>query len=236
MRVPTITTTLAALAAAGGFSLAARAPAGAEAPAEARSELVAMGAATIEPAVLMRMTASASGATARPVSGRRSGNVPSGPPASDWPAADAARRDPDGELAAAGSGARVAWHLSGVPTVELGVRGIPPRQPERGWLAVVAPRERDLGLFLAAQASLLIDMAQTMEIGRMAGVRETNRLLGERPDGGLVAGYFGSVAALHAAVYATLPGRWANWLSRGILFVEVPVIDNNSRVGVRVRF
>ncbi|HEX7126779.1 MAG TPA: hypothetical protein VF406_13565 [Thermodesulfobacteriota bacterium] len=111
-------------------------------------------------------------------------------------------------------------------------------RPGRGdsWAEVVVPAERDVGLFLAAQSALFLDMAQTLEINGSSDFRETNRLLGERPSDGAVLAYFGSIAALHTASFLTLDGRWANVVSRAILFVQVPAVDSNARLGVRISF
>jgi hypothetical protein len=112
----------------------------------------------------------------------------------------------------------------------------PAPDPGPSWLAAVAPAERDLGLFLAAQASLFVDMAQTLEIARRDDLLESNRLLGEQPSDGEVLAYFGGLAALHAASYLALPERWANVLSRAVLIIQLPAIDHNARLGVAVRF
>jgi hypothetical protein len=103
-------------------------------------------------------------------------------------------------------------------------------------LSAVVPAERDLGLFLAAQASLFVDMAQTLEIAQRDDLVESNRLLGRQPSDGEVLAYFGGLAALHAASYLALPERWANVLSRAVLFIQIPAIDHNARLGVVVRF
>lgn len=108
--------------------------------------------------------------------------------------------------------------------------------PAGSWLEVVAPEERDLGLFLTAQSALLVDMAQTLEINGSVALEESNRLLGEQPSDGAVLAYFGSIAAVHVATYLALDPRWANIVSRAILFVQVPAIDNNARLGVRIAF
>ena len=88
----------------------------------------------------------------------------------------------------------------------------------------------------SAQSSLLVDMAQTLEITRSADFEETNPLLGPKPSDGAVVAYFGAIAAAHAASYLALEPRWANLVSRVILFVQVPVIDGNARLGVRIAF
>ncbi len=112
----------------------------------------------------------------------------------------------------------------------------PAGRGDGGWLDAIAPVDRDLSLFLAAQSTLLLDMAQTLEIARSPSLEETNPLLGERPSDGAVLAYFGSVATAHAATYLLLDGRWANLVSRAILFVQVPAIDHNTRLGVRISF
>ncbi|HWP35229.1 MAG TPA: hypothetical protein VNM66_06505 [Thermodesulfobacteriota bacterium] len=104
------------------------------------------------------------------------------------------------------------------------------------WLDALVPREKDLGLFLAAQASLLVDMGQTLDIARHAGLEETNPVLGRRPSDGEVVAYFGAAALLATVAYAHLDGRAANLLSRAILAVQLPVIDRNARLGLAVRF
>lgn len=121
---------------------------------------------------------------------------------------------------------------------EIGGAPVPATRPGRAgsWLEVVAPAERDLGLFLAAQAALLVDLAQTLEISRAAEFEETNAVLGERPTDGAVMAYFGSIAAVHAVSYLALEPRWANVVSRAILFVQVPAVDHNARLGVRIAF
>lgn len=98
------------------------------------------------------------------------------------------------------------------------------------------PSRRDLGLFLAAQSTLWVDALQTLEIGGAAEYAETNAILGESPSDGAVIAYFGSVSLAHALTYLTMGPRWANLVSRAILFVQVPAIDNNARLGVRIAF
>ncbi len=221
------------------------------------ADAAALGAAlTVEPAVLMRLAAAPVRLPPAGRSGTGGGASVGGSAGEPAPAAGPAE---------AAVGAGQPWHASGQPrdtsgqpphgsgagavlqlsedlsapaetAVERGVRATVREPAERGWLAVFAPRDRDLGLFLAAQASLFIDMAQTIEIRRTDGLYETNSVLGRRPRDEAVVAYFGSIAALHAVAYALLPGRWANVVSRGILFIELPAIDNNARVGIRVQF
>lgn len=112
----------------------------------------------------------------------------------------------------------------------------PARLQAFSWIEAVVPPEKDLGLFLAAEASLLIDTGQTLDIKRHDGYREMNAILGRHPGDGAVVAYFGSVVVLSTAAYALLPDQWANILSRVILAVELPVIDSNARLGLSVRF
>ncbi|HEY8369880.1 MAG TPA: hypothetical protein VIM86_11250 [Thermodesulfobacteriota bacterium] len=165
--------------------------------------------------------------------------------AAETPAAPAETATPtfrSGSIDASGApGARQSLVLTDrvwMPREYVEAEVSPASRPGRGgdWIEVVVPAERDLGLFLAAQSALLLDMAQTLEINGSPDFKETNRLLGERPSDGAVLAYFGSIAALHAASYLTLDGRWANVVSRAVLFVQVPAIDNNARLGVRISF
>jgi hypothetical protein len=229
---------LAALAAITGLGWAAADPARAAGREDVGSRLVALSVATIEPTVLSRMAAPTAEALGDPASTGRSGSAAGGSSSAGEAPTDGAASRQDGEPSGAVSSMQLARYLAGpaVATLEFDAVAAASLPSEHGWLAAVAPRTHDVGLLLAAQASLLIDMAQTMEIRRTSGVYESNRLLGERPGDGVVVAYFGSIAALHAAAYAAIPGRWANWLSRGILFVEIPAIDTNSRIGIRVQF
>ncbi len=217
----------AALAAAAGLLWAASAgTAGA-------ADAVALGATTtVEPAVLMRLIALARVPAADDAPAGQSGSaqgarggLPSGEPEAPASSGVALQLSED-----------LSWQVeqAGEPDDAIAAPAAAPS--ERGWLATFAPPERDLGLFLAAQASLLIDMAQTLQIRRTEGLYESNVLLGPQPSDEAVVAYFGSIAALHAVAYAVLPGRWANVFSRGVLFVEVPAIDHNARVGIRVQF
>lgn len=98
------------------------------------------------------------------------------------------------------------------------------------------PRKKSFGLFLVAQATVLIDMAQTLRIDNTPGLRESNPILGEDPSDEKILAFFGARIAFNAFSYYLLPDRWANVLSVLTIVVEVPVIAHNASLGLSVRF
>lgn len=108
-------------------------------------------------------------------------------------------------------------------------------QQTTGILRIV-PKKKSLGLFLAAQAVLLIDMGQTLDIRNNPEVVEANPLLGREPSRERIYAIFGTRLAINTLAHWLLPDRWANGLSMLNLVVGVPVVASNASLGLSVSF
>lgn len=99
-----------------------------------------------------------------------------------------------------------------------------------------APDALTTALFVAAEAALVIDLGQTIDRGAGRAGPERNPLLGDRPGRAVAWGYFGGLMAAEAATYLWAP----RWVSRTVsvvtLGLEIPTVQRNFQVGVRVRF
>ncbi|HWP35123.1 MAG TPA: hypothetical protein VNM66_05955 [Thermodesulfobacteriota bacterium] len=97
-------------------------------------------------------------------------------------------------------------------------------------------RSLSVSLFVAAQATVAVDMAQTLRIRDTPGLRETNPLLGPRPADGEILALFGARLAFNTLAYVLLPRPWADALSVVTISIQVPVIIHNANLGLTVRF
>jgi hypothetical protein len=99
-------------------------------------------------------------------------------------------------------------------------------------------------LFVAAQASLLLDAMQTWDIknsqcqngpGTCGTARtELNPLLGPHPSDAAVLAYFGGISLLQTALYLWGP-TWMSMGTSGVtLVVEVPQVARNVHVGAHL--
>ncbi|HWE23363.1 MAG TPA: hypothetical protein VG496_05425 [Myxococcales bacterium] len=95
----------------------------------------------------------------------------------------------------------------------------------------------ELGLFVAAETSLTVDMLQTTS-AMHAGLRESNPLLGQHPSDGKIAAYFGGCMLATAAATYLLPDGMQGLPSVLVLMVQVPQIVSNGGVrwGFRLPF
>lgn len=96
---------------------------------------------------------------------------------------------------------------------------------------------RDQVLFSASSALLVADWAQTRHTARNPHLfYEKNPILGRHPSLGRVNAYF--VTALVANYFLTdaLSPKWRTAYQAGLIGLEVYVIGNNKRIGVKMDF
>ena len=103
-----------------------------------------------------------------------------------------------------------------------------------------------VALLAAAEASLAVDMLQTLDIkrhqlphpgGTMASPAfETNPILGQHPNDAAVIGYFAGAALLTGATWYALPPRFRFLAPLVVLVLEVPQIKHNGQLGLSIRF
>ncbi len=98
------------------------------------------------------------------------------------------------------------------------------------------PEKKSLALFLAAQALVIVDMGQTLDIRNHPEVEELNPILGREPSRDRVYAVFGSHLLINTLAYWLLPGRWANGLSMLSITIGIPVVANNASLGLSVAF
>jgi hypothetical protein len=110
---------------------------------------------------------------------------------------------------------------------------------ERWRAAWEPPRAGDVALLAAAEALIVVDVLQTMDLKRHPasdGISEHNLLLGSNPsDLRLVLMASAGAAAAAAAWYVAPPK--IRWLVPAVLIAaEAVVIYGNHQVGLRIRF
>lgn len=98
------------------------------------------------------------------------------------------------------------------------------------------PERKSLGLFLTAQALVIMDMGQTLSIRDHPELEEANPIFGREPSPGRVYAVFGTRLALNTLAYWLLPDRWANTVSMLNVVVGIPVVARNASLGLSFRF
>jgi hypothetical protein len=95
-----------------------------------------------------------------------------------------------------------------------------------------SPRDSlDVTLLVAAEASLLIDMSQTIEAQDRGWFETANPLLGHNPSRGLIVGYFTGTMVATAALWYFVP-QTRELLPLAVLAIEVPTIGANAKYGL----
>lgn len=124
-----------------------------------------------------------------------------------------------------------------LPPVRLdaGLRGETQPPAERLEVKLI-PEKKSLLLFFAAQALVVADMGQTLNIRKTDGIEEANPLLGREPSEGRVYALFGTRLAINTLAYLVLPDRWANRLSMLTIAIGLPVVAHNASLGLSVSF
>jgi hypothetical protein len=100
--------------------------------------------------------------------------------------------------------------------------------------------------FVSAQATLAIDMFQTLDIknsvGQFGGPPRrcetgwAGAFIGTFPKDGAVYGYFGALMAANTALYLWGPLWLSNMANGAIIMIEVPTLARNYAVGARFSF
>ena len=88
----------------------------------------------------------------------------------------------------------------------------------------------------AVTALLVLDWGQTRYIARSDQYHEVNPLLGRNPSTGDVDKYFAGSILLYNAMAYYLPPKWSKRLSYFVGGMEVIVVGNNARIGVKLQF
>jgi hypothetical protein len=130
--------------------------------------------------------------------------------------------------------ARVGIGVRLLVLVTLVMRATPARAAGYGW---TPPEPWEIAMIAAADAAIVIDAWQTLDLRNHSGVWEANPLLGERPSQTRII-LFGSVAAplVSTALWLVLPKR-ARWIVPTLIIpVECAFIVSNHSAGMRVHF
>lgn len=93
-----------------------------------------------------------------------------------------------------------------------------------------------VALLLAALTCHGADWAQTHNISHHSGMREMNRLLGEKPSSRTINRYFAATAAVGIALYALSDDRKKPAIALIWLGVGAGSVVNNYRAGLRINF
>lgn len=114
----------------------------------------------------------------------------------------------------------------------------PLKQEPWYWRDWKPPSAVDVGMLLAAEATILIDTLQTRDLlrRRSEGFWEANPLLGSNPSDGRLFATTGAVMLLTAAGWYLFPSPWRQVLSGGILAFEVPNVARSASLGARIHF
>lgn len=96
---------------------------------------------------------------------------------------------------------------------------------------------QDKVLFATSSVLLVADWAQTRHIARNPDrFFEKNPILGEHPSVGRVNTYFATTLVLNYIVTDALPPKWRTAYQAGLIGVELYVVGNNKRIGIRMDF
>lgn len=96
--------------------------------------------------------------------------------------------------------------------------------------------ESDLVSFGAIGAAYVVDYRQTLDIKNHPGMYETNPILGKHPSDVKIKNYFIASSVVTLGAVYLLPKHYRPYLIGGVLAVEVVVIGNNKRIGLRTNF
>lgn len=89
-------------------------------------------------------------------------------------------------------------------------------------------------LDMAVYSSLAVDAMQTSYISKNCGqYQETNRILGNCPNGKNIAAYFIASGLAYAGIKFILPEQYKDRFGWLVLGVEVGAISHNIRIGVK---
>ena len=96
---------------------------------------------------------------------------------------------------------------------------------------------QDKSLFVTSSALLVVDWAQTRHIARNPQLfYEKNPILGEHPSLGRVNTYFATVLVANYFITDALSPKWRTAYQAGLIGVELVVIGNNKRIGIKMDF
>lgn len=96
---------------------------------------------------------------------------------------------------------------------------------------------QDRALFSASSVLLVADWAQTRHIARNPHrFYEKNPILGEHPSLGRVNTYFATVLVANYFITDALSPKWRTAYQAGLIGVELVVIGNNKRLGIKMDF
>lgn len=89
---------------------------------------------------------------------------------------------------------------------------------------------------IASTIALACDAGQTMRAARggWSNQAEANPVMGDRPDQGLVAGYFAGTVIVNTMTWLVTPERYRAILPAAVVAVQADAIANNVRVGLGV--
>lgn len=89
---------------------------------------------------------------------------------------------------------------------------------------------------VAANALIVADWNQTLEISSNDKYYETNNILGKYPKKSEVNRYFISCLALYNGVYYILPDKYKTYYSSSIVGLQAYYVAHNYNLGIKVKF
>lgn len=97
------------------------------------------------------------------------------------------------------------------------------------------PTPVETTLFIAAEALIVVDTLQSLDIKRHHDLYELNPLLGEHPSDARFIGTSAVVGLAVAAGWWFLPSPWRDVVTVPVIFIEVPNTIRNAYMGLSIR-
>jgi hypothetical protein len=99
-----------------------------------------------------------------------------------------------------------------------------------------APATAETALLVAAQALIVADALQTLDVKNHPDLREMNPLLGSHPSDARILGMAAGAMLGTAVAWYLLPSPWRDVLTIGIVGYELPNTIRNAALGCRIGF
>lgn len=98
------------------------------------------------------------------------------------------------------------------------------------------PATAETALLIAAEALVVFDALQTLDVKNHPDLHEMNPLLGSHPSDARILGMSAGAMVGTAIGWYLLPSPWRNVLTIGIASYELPNTFRNAALGCRVGF
>ncbi|MGZ6124782.1 MAG: hypothetical protein ACXWLR_07470 [Myxococcales bacterium] len=98
------------------------------------------------------------------------------------------------------------------------------------------PAASETALLVGAEALIVVDALQTLDVKNHPDLHEMNALLGPHPTDARILGMSAAAMVGTAVAWYLLPEPWRNVLTGGIVAYEVPNTVKNAMLGCRIAF